>query len=221
MINGKSIELISVVADVAYMEPTIKAIRKSLSLWNKFDDVKIICPPKAYTDHEFTHFFGNFTFENYSEFMVKELHECVNSDFCICMQWDSCIIDASKWTDVFLECDYIGAPWQNNWANRVGCGGFSWRSQKLLKESAKLDYIKTDNFILNNEDVVICAINYGRMLSAGVKFAPLSLARQFCVERPIAEAPHNYDDITIYNSFAFHGSFNNGGIAFINDTRDS
>jgi len=197
------------------MEPTLKAIRKSLSIWNKFDDVKIICPPKAHTDHEFTNFFTDFTFENYSEFMVKELYECVNSDFCICIQWDSCIIDASKWTDDFLKWDYIGSVWQNSWPNRVGGGGFSLRSRKLLEESSKLEYIKTDNPIANNEDVVICVLNYEKMVAAGIKFAPVSLARQFCVERPVPEGLHNYDNISTYNSFSAHGVFNSGLMRYI------
>ena len=44
MINGKSIQLTAVVATKKYMEPTLKAIRKSLGNFNKFDDVVIICP---------------------------------------------------------------------------------------------------------------------------------------------------------------------------------
>lgn len=216
MINGKSIELISVVADEAYMEPTLKAIRKSLSVFNRFDEVKIICPQNIPTIHEFTDVDAEFTFDSYSEFMVKELHKYVDTDFCICMQWDSCIIDASKWIDVFLECDYIGSPWTNPWPNRVGCGGFSLRSRKLLELSSKLEYKKTDNFILNNEDVVICLLNHENLVRQGIKFAPLSIARQFCVERPIPENPHNYNDLTTYNSFGFHGAFNESGMVYIN-----
>jgi hypothetical protein len=157
--------------------------------------------------HEFSESNSEFTYNNYSEFMVKRLHEFVKHEFCICMQWDSCIIDNSKWTEDFFNYDYIGAVWQNAFVNRVGNGGFSLRSQKFLEESAKLDYIKTDNPIANNEDIVSCVINYEKMVAAGVKFAPISLAKQFSVERPIPEFPHDYDNISTYKSFAFHGQF--------------
>ena len=113
------------------------------------------------------------------------------------------------------QFDYIGAPWQNSWPNRVGCGGFSLRSKKLLTLSSQLEYNKTNNFILNNEDVVICMLNYERLTSQGVKFAPLMLARQFCVERPIPEDPHDYENFNSYNSFAFHGEFNSKGMLYI------
>lgn len=91
------------------------------------------------------------------------------------------------------------------------------RSQKFLEESAKLDYIKTYNPIANNEDIVSCVMNYEKMVAAGVKFAPISLARQFSVERPIPESPHDYDDISTYKSFAFHGDFNTAGMKFIEE----
>lgn len=217
MINGKSIQLTAVVATKDYMEPTLRAIRKSLGNFNKFDDVVIICPKNAGVTHEFSEINVNFNYSDYSEFMVKQLDNYITSDFCMTIQWDSCIIDASKWTDQFLDYDYIGAPWQNPWPNRVGCGGHSLRSKKLLTLSSKLEYNKTDNFILNNEDVVICGINYERLTSQGIKFAPLMLARQFCVERPIPEAPHNYCDINTYNSFSAHGDFNTSLMEYINE----
>jgi hypothetical protein len=44
----------------------------------------------------------------------------------------------------------------------------------------------------------------------------VDLARKFCVEHPIPEKWHNYDDLSTYESFAFHGMFNSAGIRFIN-----
>lgn len=215
-----SIELVAVVPDQKYMEPTLKAIRKSVSMWNNFDNISVVCPPEICVDHEFADIEAeDLTYENYSEFMVKKLAgyaAIFDCDFVMTIQWDSCIINASKWTEEFLDYDYIGASWQNAFINRIGNGGFSLRSRKFLKESSKLDYIKTDNPIANNEDIVSCVINYEKMVAAGVKFAPLMLARQFSVERPIPEAPHNYEDISTYNSFGAHGSFNVDLMNFIN-----
>lgn len=213
-----SIELIAVVPDQAYMDMTIKAMIKSYSIFPNFNKLAIICPPNR-TVNDWSPLnirVADFSFENYSEFMVKELINYIKCDYCLCMQWDSCIIDNNKWTEDFLNYDYIGAVWQNAFVNRVGNGGFSLRSRKFLEESSKLSYIKTDNPIANNEDIVSCVINYEKMVAVGVKFAPISLARQFSVERPIPEAPHNYDDISTYKSFGAHGEFNSGLMKFIN-----
>lgn len=199
------------------MDATVKAMLKAYSVFPNFDDLAIICPPNR-TVNNWSSLIrvADFSYDNYSEFMVKQLVNYVECDYCLCMQWDSCIIYANKWTEEFLDYDYIGAVWQNAFVNRVGNGGFSFRSHKFLEESSKLDYVKTDNPIANNEDIVSCVINYDKMVAAGVKFAPISLARQFSVERPIPEAPHDYDDISTYKSFAFHGRFNNAGFEFIN-----
>lgn len=212
-----SIELIAVVPDQEYMDATVKAMLKSYSVFPYFDKFAIICPPNRTANDWSPRSIrvADFSFENYSEFMVKKLVNYIECDYCLCIQWDSCIIDASKWTEEFIKYDYIGSPWTNPWINRVGCGGFSLRSRKLLELSSKLEYKKTDNFILNNEDVVICLLNYENLVRQGIKFAPLSLARQFSVERPIIESPHDYNDLTTYNSFGFHGSFNGSGMNFI------
>lgn len=218
-----SIELIAVVPDQAYMDATARAMIKSYSVFPHFDKLAIICPPNR-TVNDWSPFnirVADFSFENYSEFMVKKLVNYMECDYCLCMQWDSCIIDASKWTEEFLDYHYIGACWTNPFVNRVGNGGYSLRHYKFLEESAKLDYIKTDNPIANNEDIVSCVINYEKMVAAGVKFAPISLARQFSVERPILESPHDYEDINTYNSFGAHGQFNSGLMRFINDTRNT
>lgn len=214
---GSTIHMAAVVPDKEFMEPTLRAIRKSLSIFDKIDLVSIICPQNARVDHEFGNQTAEFTYDTYSRFMVKELVNYTQGDYLLTVQWDSCIIDASKWTQDFLKYDYIGAPWQNAFMNRVGNGGLSLRHYKFLEESSKLDYIKTDNPIANNEDIVSCVINYDKMIAAGIKFAPLMLARQFSVERPIPEAPHDYNDIGTYNSFAFHGDFNESGLRFINE----
>lgn len=215
---GKStIHMAAVVPDKEFMEPTLRAMRKSLSIFDKIDLVSIICPQNARVAHEFGNQTAEFTYDTYSEFMVKELVNYTQGDYLLTIQWDSCIIDNKKWTNDFLKFSYIGACWQNSFINRVGNGGCSLRSRKFLEESAKLNYIKTDNPIANNEDIVSCVINYEKMVAAGVKFAPLMLARQFSVERPIPESPHNYDDISTYKSFAFHGDFNTGGMKFIEE----
>lgn len=49
------------------------------------------------------------------------------------IQWDSWVWDASRWTDAFLEYDYIGAPWWYKDGKNVGNGGFSLVSTRLKR----------------------------------------------------------------------------------------
>lgn len=113
------------------------------------------------------------------------------------IQWDSHIIDASKWKNIFLRYDYIGAPW---WfpALNVGNGGFNLRSKRLT------------DFVLLNQDKIkfnepaddnIISRQYRPSLEeAGFNWAPVHLAWDFAYEcvKPDPWGGH----------FGFHGAFN-------------
>jgi hypothetical protein len=100
-------------------------------------------------------------YQQYSLFMIYCLASFIDTDFALCVQSDSWVLNQSAWTDDFLEYDYIGAPnevglikpksvsdpgfrfdgklVQGNWQwvkeeNPIGVlnGGFSLRSQKFL-----------------------------------------------------------------------------------------
>jgi hypothetical protein len=212
------IELVAVVADAEFMEGTLLAIRKSIyAVWG-FADVKIICPQKVADSiqHEFTTVVAEFDYQDYSKFMLQELRKYVEHDYVMTIQYDSCIIDGSRWNAGWLNYDYIGAPWPNQWINRVGNGGFSLRSRKFLEATAMLPYNKTGVKDLDAEDFYACVSCYNWMCEVGVKFAPVHLAREFCVEHPILELPHDYDDLSTYKSFAFHSFYNTAGKRFLN-----
>jgi hypothetical protein len=50
------------------------------------------------------------------------------------VQWDGYVCNPDAWDPAFLDCDYIGAKWfWHNDAMRVGNGGFSLRSRRLLE----------------------------------------------------------------------------------------
>jgi hypothetical protein len=155
-------------------------------------------------------------YRDYSQWMLQELHKYVESDYILTIQYDSCVINAEFWTDEYLQFDYIGAPWPNNWQNRVGNGGCSLRSYKFTTQTNQLRYYKTGNKILDGEDYFACVTNYGALCEQGIKFAPIELARKFCVEHPIPEKWHHYDDLSTYESFAFHSEYNTAGMRFIN-----
>ncbi len=151
----------------------------------------------------------------YSRFVLKELYQYIETDYCLITQNDGFIINPEKWDQDFLNYDYIGAPWLKNTPllsdqnvvkmldfskNRVGNGGFSLRSKKLLELASQLDFdnIKT---LSKSEDLIICYYYYDWFKEQDIKFAPLDVAIKFSFEQPIEE----YQNITWKDTFGFHG----------------
>lgn len=117
--------------------------------------------------------------EEYSEFMIKELNDYVDTDFVLIIQHDGYVRNANAWRKDFLDYDYIGAVWWHNDGRNVGNGGFSLRSKKLLEACAtNKKIVKT-----HPEDLHI-GRTYRKILEKehGIKFAPESIADQFSVE---------------------------------------
>jgi tetratricopeptide (TPR) repeat protein len=72
--------------------------------------------------------------EAYSQFVLKALAQHIETAHVLLIQWDGYVLNPGAWRDEFLACDYIGAKWF--WGERtarVGNGGFSLRSRKLLQ----------------------------------------------------------------------------------------
>ena len=121
-----------------------------------------------------------------------------------------------SWTDEFLEWDYIGAPWQisdnafiDPYGNhqRVGNGGFTLRSKKLLNvpsienipfEVNQGNFYKHMNAGAYNEDGNICVHNKHLFEKHGCKFAPVELAARFSHEEPCPETE------AVKKPFGFH-----------------
>lgn len=142
--------------------------------------------------------------EEYNYFMLFQLSDYIDSEFGLVVQYDGYVLHPNKWDDNFLYYDYIGAPWQkdyyflNNGENiRVGNGGFSLRSKKLLNIFNDLEIAFKDKNISNyNEDSVIC-LYCRRILEAhGIKFAPVSIASMFSTEELFSDSSKE--------SFGFH-----------------
>jgi len=112
---------------------------------------------------------------DYSHFMVKSLGGHVDSDFVLVIQYDGYVLDGRRWSAEFLDYDYVGAPWSDG---GVGNGGFSLRSQRLLR--ALRDPRIAD---LVPEDVAICKTYRGLLeLEYGLRFAPAEVAGRFSFE---------------------------------------
>ena len=158
--------------------------------------------------------------ESYNKFMLYELIDYVDTDFCINVQYDGFIINPDLWTDEFFNYDYIGACWHFMGSkNNVGNGGFSLRSKKLLQEVSKLSDYDPDNTTwhtplqavdrpLTPEDWFICYHSYDKLIDKGIKFAPVELARRFSVENPGILSDYDRDLLSSYKSFGFHDKKN-------------
>ncbi|QWE10701.1 DUF5672 family protein [Polynucleobacter sp. es-EL-1] len=147
----------------------------------------------------------------YSKFILGNLYQHIDTEFCLVVQSDGFVLNASKWNPDFLKYDYIGAPWPMDLKllpgnipldlsrNSVGNGGFSLRSKRLLLESSKIDFDAL-SFPNKSEDLILCHFLFDQMINAGIKFPMPELAAQFSVEYISASYGQNLD-----TSFGFHG----------------
>lgn len=138
--------------------------------------------------------------ESYSHFFIKNVHDHVDTDFVLVIQYDGFILNPEAWNDEFLKYDYIGAPWWYEDDNNVGNGGFSLRSKKLLSILAEDESIVE----FHPEDHHI-ARTYGDYLrTKGIVFAPEHIARTFSIEGCLKEpVPVKYGSVWT-NEFGFH-----------------
>jgi Protein of unknown function (DUF5672) len=133
------------------------------------------------------------TTSDYSKYLLSDLEHLIEGTHVLVMQWDSFVINPELWEPIFLEYDYIGAPWPHHPKTPVGNGGFSLRSLKLIQALKDPRVTKR-----HPEDQSICIDN--KLLledKLGIKFAPVELAEKFSFERGVWR-----------NSFGFHGLFN-------------
>lgn len=135
---------------------------------------------------------------DYSKFCLFKLSDYVKTDFCLIFQDDGFILNPNLWNDSFYLYDYIGSPWPlyMGWPienRQVGNGGFSLRSKKLL------DLCKTfTDHTSQNEDTFIISGKRKEIENAGLKIAPLEIARIFSIENEL-DQDHNLN-----TCFGFH-----------------
>jgi len=131
----------------------------------------------------------------YSRFVIKELGRYCSTDYVLLIQWDGYIMNPLSWRPEFLDYDYIGAPW--GWyqdEHRVGNGGFSLRSRRLLEALLDEEIVNLDP-----EDEAIGRRYRGLLESRyGIRFAPEEIAEAFSYETINPKG----------RPFGFHGLFN-------------
>ncbi len=131
---------------------------------------------------------------DYSRFMLRGLFPHIATQHALCVQWDGFVINGAAWRSDFADYDYIGAVWPHFAdEHRVGNGGFSLRSRRLLDACQALPFDGEQA-----EDLVIARLHRARLEEAGIRFAPESVAADFAYER---SAPTGRE-------FGFHGAFN-------------
>jgi hypothetical protein len=132
--------------------------------------------------------------EDYSRFMLRQLADHIDTSHALCVQWDGFVLNGAAWDPQFLEYDYIGAVWPHfSDENRVGNGGFSLRSRRLLHACTSLPFDGSEQ-----EDITIARTCRLALQEAGMRFAPERVARKFSFERCHSTAAE----------FGFHGVFN-------------
>jgi hypothetical protein len=176
---------------------TVKAIEKSCAGVN-FGAVKLITNEEIRGDFFETVQIQKLDYEQYNRFIVFELHKYIDTDFALIVQDDGFVTGPYQWRGEFLDYDYIGAPWplptddfsyRDPFGNliRVGNGGFSLRSKKLLTLPTELGLEWRSYFGYFNEDGFFTCHNRHLFEKEGCIFAPLEVAKYFSHERQIPE----------------------------------
>lgn len=144
------------------------------------------------------------TVREYSLWLLKNAARFVETDFALFVQHDGFVVNQDRFLPEFLDYDYIGAPWPKhfiqNRGRRIGNGGFSLRSKKLLDLCATMDFSSAKD---DAEDFMVCVEFRDELEAAGMKFAPLELAAKFSLENKIED----FDNFGI-RTFGFHGKTN-------------
>lgn len=139
---------------------------------------------------------SNWTYDEFSKYMLYELFKHVHTEFALFVHHRAHVVRPHSWSDEFLEYDYIGAPWapQTHFTSegtevRVGNGGFSLRSQRLMRAPSELGLSFTDNGTgYFHEDGQLCVYHRHRLEEHGVRFAPVEVAARFATETAVTES---------------------------------
>lgn len=160
--------------------------------------------------------YDKISYKEFSYYCIYKLIEHVDTEYMLMIHPDGFVINPESWTDEFLEWDYLGAPWPltdtafiDPFGNhqRVGNGGFTLRSRKLLEvplieeipfEVNQGTFYKHMNAGAYNEDGNICVHNKHLFEKHGIRYAPVELAAKFSHEIPVPETEE------VEKPFGFH-----------------
>ena len=131
----------------------------------------------------------------YSNFVLKRLLPFVDTEHVLLVQWDGYVVNPGAWDPAFLDCDYLGAKWfWHGDGMRVGNGGFSLRSRRLLEALAdpRIQLVEAEDTTIGRTFRPLLEREHA------IRFGSDDLADKFSFE-----AAH-----PIGKPFGFHGLFN-------------
>jgi len=211
MLNLDNVTLVSVTS--VNVDRTIRALKYS-SKEIKFGEVLLLTDKDVVPNNIKTIKIDPLDYVGYSKFIVYDLFKHINTEFALIIQDDGFIINPNKWDNIFLNYDYIGAPfpippssdnisYRDPFGNlmRVGNGGFSLRSKKLLSLATELNLEWKSYFGYYNEDGFFSVHNKHIYEQNGCIYAPIDIASKFSHESQTPET------IGI-TPFGFHGKSN-------------
>ncbi|MCL2792960.1 MAG: hypothetical protein FWD87_07695 [Spirochaetaceae bacterium] len=175
---------------------TIQAIKYSAKKI-KFGDCVFISHKKPFWLPQYIRFEQTTELKNIDAFnykMLFELYKYIKTDFVLLVHYDGFVVNPDMWRSEFLDYDYIGSPWADNfqkdiYGNTIRVGnGVSIRSKKLLELPAKFNMqFNFGEGFANHEDTFICCRYRHFFLQHGIKYAPLEVAKYFGHEAMIPE----------------------------------
>jgi hypothetical protein len=180
------------------------SIEKSLENVKDCEEVLTVSNKKIIDDARYVTIPDDFDIKAYSHFMLKELDQYIHTEFALIIQYDGMAVRKEFWNDDFYKYDYIGAPWPTrfNWIQndeRVGNGGFSLRSKKLLEVLKDRSIFIGNDLRSSNEDAIICQSGSAYLRQVyGIQYAQIELANVFATEWCNPSG----------NTFGFHGAWN-------------
>jgi len=135
--------------------------------------------------------------EAYSDFMLRHLLSWIDTSHGLMAQWDGFVADAAHWDPAFLEVDYLSARWgKAPEGQRVGNGGFSLRSRRLLQALQDPHFAGR---LHHPEDICISqTLRTELERRHGIVFGSLEMARRFAGE----------NEVVSHDCFGFHGVAN-------------
>lgn len=196
------------------IQEAYNAIKKSMK-GITFGEVKLLTPKNAQTENpnvQIIKLDKELDYIEYNRFILYELKDYIDTEFVLLVQDDGYVVNPESWRNDFYEYDYIGAIWpipdQNDKISyrdpfgnliRVGNGGFSLRSKKLLELPSKLNLEWKSYYGFWNEDGFLTCHNRHILEKEGIKFATTDIAKYFSHESPVDEIKG------IDKPFGFHG----------------
>ena len=180
------------------LHETIKALQKSCEKLD-FGAVKLISherPSNLPKEIEFEKCSRINNIMDFNHLAFSDLGGYIQTSHTLLVQNHAYVINPICWDNDWLQYDYIGAPWawqENSYiANtgehvRVGNGGFSLRSKKLLELPRNLGLPLKQEQGFWNEDGNICCYYRREFLEAGIKYAPVEIAAHFSFENEVPE----------------------------------